>query len=508
MKTIIENKRFAIASGIILFSTIAMGVLMVRYVAEKETVLEASLMQSNARLGYQTLERMEQRILEQDRLLYNYLAAATIGDVVTQLNANAATRAPLVKEIYLVDMQSAILYPTEGLGNWARFYKRKVLPEIQLERIPLLSVHHLHTAIDFRYYLFSFLKFRVPDSDKEYMLVMEFDLKNLDLFFAPYLQDLAKTCHVCVRDYENNVIYGIPFQVSRKYFAEQRFPATFYKWLLQLAPRNAGDIQREAENRQRLNLVLLASNLALILSAWILVFLGRREEIRLTRVKEEFIRNVSHELKTPLALIKMFSEILVMGRGRDEGTRQEYLAIIFAEAERMTFLINNVLDFSNLEQGLQKFCFESLQLGEVVKRHLDAFDYRMKKEKVELLLEEDLALPTIRGDRNAIALILLNLLDNAIKYGGEKAKRIHIRIFAGDGHVCLRVQDNGIGMLPEEIPHVFEKFYRSDIIAVRKVRGSGIGLSLVKYLVDAHQGHIEVESTPGEGTSFTIHFPL
>lgn len=167
MKTIIENKRFAIASGIILFSTIAMGVLMVRYVAEKETVLEASLMQSNARLGYQTLERMEQRILEQDRLLYNYLAAATIGDVVTQLNANAATRAPLVKEIYLVDMQSAILYPTEGLGNWARFYKRKVLPEIQLERIPLLSVHHLHTAIDFRYYLFSFLKFRVPDSDKE-----------------------------------------------------------------------------------------------------------------------------------------------------------------------------------------------------------------------------------------------------------------------------------------------------------------------------------------------------
>jgi two-component system phosphate regulon sensor histidine kinase PhoR len=304
------------------------------------------------------------------------------------------------------------------------------------------------------------------------------------------------------------VIYGWSSQLSRKYFAEQRFPNVLYRWLLQYSPRNVSELVESERRRRVLNFSLVGISVVLIFSAWFLVYLSRREETRLSLQKEEFFRNVSHELKTPLALIKMFSEMLVLGRGRDESTRREYLEIIFSETERMTFLINNILDFSNLERGIQKFSLEPLDLGEIVTRHLEAFEVLMKKEKVSIRLSIAEKLPRIMGDRNALALVLLNLLDNAVKYGKAADRRIEVELSAADGTLELRVRDNGIGISPSEQNRVFEKFFRSGNIAVRRVRGSGIGLSLVRYIVTAHQGTVGVESTPGEGSTFTIAFPV
>lgn len=508
MRQFFRIKMFTIATGIVLFSTITIGILTLRYVAEKGSVLEISLVESNLSLVRQTLNRIELLIAQQDQTLYAYTSSATRDELLTRLQFPMGGDSRLVKQIYLLDSkEGTVLYPDAPDKNLARYFKRRLAEESKLGEMPPLSLHHLHTAIDGKYHLFTLLPFTLPEDEHSYLLLMEYQLDNLDLLFAPYVRELEPTNYVCIRDYDNNLIYGTPVQTTVKYFVEQRFPNTFYKWLFQLVPRNADAIEQEARNRRMLNIFLVVVDLLLLLSAWFLVYMSRREEIKLTRQKEEFIRNVSHELKTPLALIKMFSEILLMGRGQDERTRQEYLDVIFAETERMTHLVSNVLDFSNLEKGLQKFHFEDLPLDQVVRKHLEAFDYRMKKERVELTLDVQPGLPPIRGDRNAIALVLLNLLDNGIKYSAEKGKKIRIRIFAENSFVCLQVRDNGIGMLPEEIPRVFEKFYRSDNMTVRRVRGSGIGLSLVKYVVDSHGGTIQVESATGEGSSFTIRFP-
>jgi two-component system phosphate regulon sensor histidine kinase PhoR len=498
---------FPIASGIVLFSTVTIGILTFRYVAEKESLLGITLLQSNLSLVRQTLNRIELGISAQDQKLYAFLNSISLEELQLRLGSASVTPEPLVRQLYLVDDEWNVHFPPDRQREHARWIRRKVLTNTEPFQLPLLSILHLHTTIDGEYHLFSLLPFTLAGDERRYLLVQEFRSGDLAAFFDPYLRDLERNYVVCIRDYENKLIFGTPFQVSRKYFVEQRFPNTFYKWLFQLAPRNADQLEQEALTIRSQNILLLAINLVLILSAWFLVYVSRREEQKLTQQKEAFIRNVSHELKTPLALIKMFSEILLMGRGRDETTRQEYLSVIFAETERMTHLINNVLDFANLEGGLQKFSFEELALDRVVARHLEAFDYRMRKEKVDLQVEAEPGLPPIRGDANALALILLNLLDNAIKYSSDRSRQIRIRIFHEPPHVCLKIRDQGIGIAPEDLPRIFDKFYRSNNIAVRRVRGSGIGLSLVKYLVDAHGGEIHVESSVGEGSVFTIRFP-
>lgn len=507
MRQFFRSRMFPIASGIVLFSTITIGILTFRYVAEKESLLEITLLQSNLGMVRQTLNRIELNISAQDQKLYTFLTSTTLEELQLRLANAPADPVPLIRQIYLLDDQWNVYFPAARQRENARWFRRRVLSTIDPGQLPPLSIQHLHTAIDGRYYLFSLLPFTLAGDDRRFLLVQEYRGDDLDVFFGASVRDLERNHVVCIRDYENNLIFGTPFQVSRKYFVEQRFPMTFYKWLFQLAPRNADLLEQEALSIRSQNMLLLAINLVLILSAWFLVYVSRREEQKLTQQKEAFIRNVSHELKTPLALIKMFSEILLMGRGRDETTRQEYLSVIFAETERMTHLINNVLDLANLENGLQKFSFEDLRLDQVVSRHLEAFDYRMKKEKVELRVDAEPDLPMIRGDANALALILLNLLDNAIKYSANKSRRVRIRIFHEPPHVCLEVRDEGIGIAPEDLPSIFNKFYRSDNIAVRRVRGSGIGLSLVKYLVEAHGGQIQVDSAVGEGSVFVIRFP-
>jgi len=504
MKLPANVKLFTIATGILVFSTITVGVLMTRYITGEEGILEATLIQSNVRLVSQALDRIEQQIIKEDRKLYELSAVISLDELLDKLKSHKIPPSSIVDRVYLLDSEGRLLFPDSD--DWAliRLLQNRIYPQFQKKRIHLQSVHHLHTSVDMQYYLFSFLKFQIPGNNSNYTLAMQFNLKDLDKFFAIYIEDLLNTYTICIQDYDRNIIYGTPIIESQKYFAEQRFPNTFYRWIFQISPLNAIEIERDERNRRYLIVSLIVLNLFLILSSWFLVYLGRKKEVKLTRQKEEFIRNVSHEMKTPLSLIKMFSEILIMGRNKDDKTRHEYLEIIFAETERLTFLINNILDFSNLERGLQTFCFEQIDLTEMVREHLEVFDYRIKKDNVKIQIETDGPIPTILGDRNAISLVLLNLLDNAIKYHGTKEKLIRIQLFTDNHFVCLQVTDSGIGISSSDLNRIFEKFYRSDDIEVRRIRGSGIGLSLVKYLVEAHGGTIDVESVPGEGTSFTI----
>jgi signal transduction histidine kinase len=248
--------------------------------------------------------------------------------------------------------------------------------------------------------------------------------------------------------------------------------------------------------------VLLAVIVAGAAATWRLM----RREAEMAQLKSDFVANVSHDLKTPLSVIRMFGETLEMGRVRDESQRQEYYRVIARESERLSRLIENVLDFARIEGGRRAYTLAPTAVEPVVRDALDAFEHPLASEgfKVEVRVPSDL--PDVRMDGEAVAQALANLLDNAIKYSGDR-KALLVEARRVGGELAISVADEGIGIAPEEQGKVFEKFYRAGRSETQGRRGSGVGLALVRHIAEAHGGRVTLESTLGAGSRFTLWLP-
>ncbi len=230
------------------------------------------------------------------------------------------------------------------------------------------------------------------------------------------------------------------------------------------------------------------------------------KEVALARLKSDFVSNVSHELRTPLSLIRLYAETLEMGRLNSPEKYQEYYCIIRKESERLTALINNILDFSRIEAGRKEYDFRETDLRELVRNTLDSYRYQI--EQHGFTYEEKIdEVPPLRVDREAMARSLLNLVNNALKYSQDR-KYIGVNLYRENGSVKLEVIDHGIGIPHQEQHKIFEKFYRVGDPLVHNTKGSGLGLSLVRHIVQAHGGEVLVDSAPGEGSKFTIALPV
>ena len=227
----------------------------------------------------------------------------------------------------------------------------------------------------------------------------------------------------------------------------------------------------------------------------------------LNRLKSYFVSSVSHDLKTPLTSIRMFADILRHRGENASGEAGEYLEIIEGESDRLTRLINNVLDFARIERGVKEYKFRETDLNEIVERTLSILQYQFKIGSFNVRTELASEVITIRADPDAIMEALVNLLSNAMKYSTER-KEIEIRTFVSDGNCAVRIADKGMGISEEELPHIFEAFRRARETQMLGVGGVGLGLTLVKDIVEAHQGKIEVESEAGKGSTFTLFLPL
>ena len=250
------------------------------------------------------------------------------------------------------------------------------------------------------------------------------------------LRDLQDRFYVSIVDFENNGVYGQPISRSSKYFFETRFPNTLYKWILQIVPRNYTELEQGVRNQRRTNLFFIIPSMSLIFFSLAIIYVAWQRDRQLRQLKEDFISNVSHELKTPLSLIRMFSEILVMGRVKDEDKKLEYYRIIHNESDRMSRLINNLLDFANLGRGIEHRHFEKTNIAQLVTKALEAYRYEIQKDGFQLNLEADPDIPDSYADPNAITMAFLNLLDNSVKYSGDQ-KRIDVRISRNNGFVDL-----------------------------------------------------------------------
>jgi len=253
---------------------------------------------------------------------------------------------------------------------------------------------------------------------------------------------------------------------------------------------------------------LILGGISLLLAVGIsFTYRAVMKEMALAKLKSDFVSNVSHELRTPLSLIRLFAETLEMGRLNNPEKYHEYYSIIRKESERLTALINNVLDFSRIEAGKKEYDFRATDLGELAHNTLESYRYQIEQQGFEFREEIADDLPALWVDREAISRSLLNLVNNALKYS-QNEKYLGVKLYRANGSVKLEVIDHGIGIPPVDQHRIFEKFYRAGDPLVHNTKGSGLGLSLVDHIVRAHGGEVSVESTPGHGSKFTIVLPV
>lgn len=258
--------------------------------------------------------------------------------------------------------------------------------------------------------------------------------------------------------------------------------------------------------RTAFNLLLVGCLVVLAGIGILLVLRSVRVEIELARLRAEFVSSVSHELKTPLTSIMMFAEMLHQGRIRSADKAREYSRIIVAESQRLFRMITNVLDFARLEEGRKEFDKKRIDIRDVVEHSLAVLSYHI--DTTGFVVEKRIPNEPLRiiADPDAMEQVTVNLLSNAIKYS-QQEKWIGVRLEKRDSFVILEVEDHGIGIPKEEKEKIFERFYRTSVSRSSKQPGTGIGLNLVKTIVEAHGGKVEVESELGKGSVFRVILP-
>jgi len=317
--------------------------------------------------------------------------------------------------------------------------------------------------------------------------------------------DASSAMAVTISDDNQRVLYSNG-AAQNGYLLKSNFDPPFSSWKAEVGLKNTNleDLARSSflhsAGATFLVLMVLLGGIALTIRA-------TDREARLAQAKSNFVANVSHELKTPLSLLSLFSEILELGRVKNEEKKIEYYRIIRHESLRLNKMIDNILDFSKIEAGRKTYNFAAGDMAEVIENVLSSYRYQIINSGFNIQTNMQPDLPPVLIDRDAIAQAISNLLDNAIKYSGE-VKQLSIKMETLGSNLSVDIADHGIGIPRAEQAKIFEKFYRVGNGLVHDVKGSGLGLSLVKHIIEAHKGTISVESDAGKGSRFRILLPL
>jgi len=367
------------------------------------------------------------------------------------------------------------------------------------DRVGVGTFAYHHEALEGRGAVLLSYATRHAETGPDFHVVASLKLDFMDKHWSE--EELArrrKNRRVAIVDENNNLVAGEPMggpeaRPGTRFFYEGPFGKALYRWRIQMVPQNLDAFRAQWERTKGVRRMLILFSTVIIGVGLLVVWLTVVAERRASRLKSDFIANVSHELKTPLSLIRMFGELVATGRHKDEITAREYGGIITRESERLSHLIDNVLDFARLERGKASYHFSEGDMAEVVERALHVCRYRLDKEKMKLETEFEPDLPPVRMDENSMTLATLNLVDNAIKHAADGGK-VLVTLRRAPGFVVLGVRDHGPGVPRAEQQRIFERFYRTQNTRERNVRGSGIGLSLVRHIAEAHGGRVVVTS--------------
>lgn len=280
-----------------------------------------------------------------------------------------------------------------------------------------------------------------------------------------------------------------------------------FPWKLIVAQPAMFIIEKESRKEMLIYGLMLGIVFIVMTLGAILIARDIKRKADSMNMKTEFVHNVSHELKTPLSLIRLYGETLLIKENLSAKQKTDALQVITKESERLSHMINNILDFSKIEMGRKEFNFHKGDIAMTIRDTLDLYRYHLEKEGFKINEEIALDLPLIIFDKQAVEGLMINLLSNAIKYSPEK-KVLSISLYEENANIILQVSDKGVGIAPDELSHIFDRFYRTKQKVGMESRGSGLGLTLVKHIVESHEGSIHVSSEPGEGSTFSIKFPI
>ena len=288
--------------------------------------------------------------------------------------------------------------------------------------------------------------------------------------------------------------------------ATEYFEDNFPPWKIELFQAPAKGLEILDLRRNFYFWTILTLVVVLAFGAFLIVrTIGHEMEI--LKIKSDFVSSVSHEFKTPLTSIKALMERLVDGKVRDPGKMDQYFSIIVQDSDKLTRLVNNLLDFSKIEEGKKEYVLSDTDIVRLATEQVERFKKEQASSSPDMRLEITGEIPTLRADADALSRALANLLSNAVKFT-PPGKAIRVGLSSDGENVVLEVEDEGIGIHPDELGRVFEKFFQGRNALDQSIRGTGLGLTLVKHIVEAHGGRILVESRPGLGSKFSLVFPI
>jgi signal transduction histidine kinase len=338
-------------------------------------------------------------------------------------------------------------------------------------------------------------------------LLVLFSGKGISSALAGY-EDTFKNSDSAYRilDASGDFVAGME-KPTGKPFSTASLADCFPGWKIELYFKG-GEIFDKAADRQ-IAIYIWTGSLVILLILVVGVFAARAigRQIRLNKMKNDFIATVSHELKTPLASMRVLVDTLLEGNIKDESQTEEYLRMTAKENERLSRMIDNFLTFSRMERNKKAFEMSPANPAAIANDAAEAVRTKYASHNCQFSIDIADNLPQIQADHDGMVTVLVNLLDNACKYTDDP-KQIKLKVFAEKDNVCFAVSDNGIGLAHRHIHKIFDSFYQVDNSLARKVEGCGLGLSIVKFIIDAHKGTISVDSKLGKGSTFTVRVPL
>ena len=509
---------FVLVPAIVL-AVLVLGGVALRTTVQIEKSRQQTVFDATLTLADERVDRLDKGIIGQDNVVAAHVDLDHLDSIARRWIPTAARETPTVRAILVLDMDHeehdvlafASRAPLPGGpedDTFRRLFLTRLFPQLNLAG-NVEELRHLHSVIDRQSLLISY--WQRPHLGRQYLIVAWHDVPRVVHDMLPRLyRDIDRgNSRMNVIDEEGRIVFGPPIK-GGGFTVGRPFPTTLYNWRLQVGLTSAEELGQKVERQRLLEIGMVLFAAVVAITGVAIVVIAAVKERRLAALKSDFVANVSHELKTPLALVRMFGEMLLEGRVPSEDKRKQYLQIIVSESERLTALIENVLDFAKVERGKAAYEFASGQVEEVVARAVDVFRYRAEREGMDVRLRIEEGLPPASIDDRAVELAVINLLDNAFKYAKEGG-RIDVDVTRAARLVQVRVSDRGPGIDPEDRARIFERFVRGRTSAETRVRGSGIGLSLVKHIAESHGGSIVVTSPitdDARGCAFELSIPV
>jgi two-component system phosphate regulon sensor histidine kinase PhoR len=497
-------------------AVLLLGAAALRTTLQIENASRQSVLDATASLAEERVDRLDKMIIAQDNAVAANVAVGAPETIAERWLPSALRETPTVRAVLVLDVGNAAKevrafvvsrVPGPEEDAFRRMLINRLLPKMELTP-PIEQLRHLHQVIDGRSVLLSY--WQRSHAGRSLLVVAWHEVPKLVHDVMPQLyKDLDRTSRMNVTDEQGRILFGPPLQRGAPAVALP-FPTTLYNWRLQVALTSAEGLEQRAIRQRYVQLAVVALAMLIAVVGVIIILRASAQQRRLAELQSDFVANVSHELKTPLASVRMFSEMLLTGRVANDAKRTEYLQIIVGESERLSSLIDNVLDFAKVERGKDAYEFAEGDAAAVASQAVEMLQYRAERQGIRL--EADVESAPVVLDERALELAVINLVDNALKYAkGTEWVRVTVAPRDGDeGGATLRVEDRGPGIDPAEQERIFDRFVRGRSATDAHVRGSGIGLALVQHIVDTHGGEVKVRSPAGDdgkGTIFEIILP-